>query len=232
LGTDSVLRAARETRPDSLVLFSSSEVYGRTEGGAVSEEAVTVIGPTTVPRWSYAAGKAVGEYLALAEHRRHELPVTIVRCFNTCGPRQIDAYGMVLPAFLQQAISGRPLTVYGDGRQTRCFSYVGDVVRGVLALSRATSARGEVFNIGCDEEISILDLARRVRDLCGSRSEIRMVPYRQAYGDGFEEVPRRVPDLAKIRRWIDYRPEVGTTRLLEITRDWVRERQALDPSIP
>ena len=230
LGTDSILRAARLTRPDSLVLFSSSEVYGRTDGGAISEQAVTVIGPATVSRWSYAAGKAAGEYLALAEHRRNGLPVTIVRCFNTCGPRQVETYGMVLPSFLRQAILGRAMTVYGDGSQTRCFSYVGDVVRGVLDLSRA-SAGGEVFNIGCDEEISILDLARRVREVCGSASEIRMIPYQEAYGPGFEEIPRRVPDLSKIREWIGYRPRVGTTRLLEITRDWVRERRALDTPV-
>lgn len=231
LGTDSIIRAARRSRPRSLVMFSSSEVYGRTSGGALAEDAATLIGPTVVPRWSYAAGKVVGEYLALGEQRRSGLPVTIVRCFNTCGPRQVGSYGMVIPSLLRQALLGEPLTVYGDGAQTRCFSYVGDVVRGVLSLSGLSSACGETFNIGTDQEIAIIDLARMIRDLCASRSEILLVPYEKAYGDGFEDVPRRVPDLRKIRRWIGYDPEVDLEKLLTVTRDWVQERLAVDATV-
>ena len=231
LGTDSIVRAARKTRPNSLVIFSSSEVYGRSTGAPLTEETVAVIGPTTVPRWSYAAGKTVSEYLALGEYRRSKLPVTIVRCFNTCGPRQVGSYGMVIPSFLQQALTGEDLTVYGDGSQTRCFSFVGDVVRGVLSLSRLATAHGEVFNIGTDQEVTILDLARTIRQICNSDSKVRRVPYREAYGDGFEDVPRRVPSLAKIREWIGYEPEVHLHRLLEITRDWVHERLSLNAPV-
>jgi UDP-glucose 4-epimerase len=231
LGADSILGAVRRTRPRSLVLFSSSEVYGRTSGGPLAEDAASLIGPTDVPRWSYAAGKAVGEFLALGEHRRQGTPVTIVRCFNTCGPRQIDAYGMVIPSLLRQALTGETMTVYGDGRQTRCFSYVGDVVRGVLALSNCESSRGEVYNIGTDQEITILDLAQSIRRICRSSSPIALVPYEEAYGRGFEDVPRRVPDLRKLRAGIDYSPRVDLERLLEITRDWVLERRTVDAPV-
>lgn len=221
LGTDCLLRAARSARPDAVMLFSSSEVYGRTAGGALAEDSVSMIGPTAVPRWSYAAGKAVGEYLAFGEHRSNGLPVTIVRCFNTCGPRQIDSYGMVVPSLLKQALMGGTLTVYGDGMQTRCFSYVGDVVRGVLDLSRLEATRGQVFNIGSDREITILGLAEMVRRICNSNAGIRLIPYEEAYGQGFEDVLRRVPDLTRIRSMIGYCPEVDLERLLEITRDWL-----------
>lgn len=226
LGTDAVLRVARRTKPLSLVVFSSSEVYGRTNGGALSEATPSEIGPTSVPRWSYAVGKAVGEYLVLGEHRRSGLPVTVVRCFNTCGPRQLGAYGMVIPNFMRQALLDEAITVYGDGLQSRCFSYVGDVVRGVLALSTHDAAQGEVYNIGTDEEISIRTLAELIRTLCDSRAEIRFLPYEEAYGPGFEDVPRRVPDLSKIRTAIDYRPECDLRRLLATTREWVAQQLA------
>jgi UDP-glucose 4-epimerase len=219
-GTDSILKAARATSPESLILFSSSEVYGRTTGGPLSEEDVSTIGPTAVPRWSYAASKVVGEYLALGEHQKSGLPVTVVRCFNTCGPRQVGSFGMVIPSLMGQALAGEDLTVYGDGMQTRCFSYVGDVVRGVLALSRLPAARGFVFNIGSDEEVAILDLAERIRTFCGSTRKVRLIPYDQAYGPGFEDVVRRVPDLSRIRGLIGYQPETPLDRLLTITRDW------------
>jgi UDP-glucose 4-epimerase len=228
MGADTILRAARKASPASVVFFSSSEVYGRTSGGPLAEDAASMIGPTAVPRWSYAAGKAVGEYLAIGEHRRNGLPVTIVRCFNTCGPRQVDSYGMVIPNLLRQALAAEPMTIYGDGRQTRCFSYVGDVVRGVLALSRCPSAFGEVFNIGTDEEITILELADAIARVTGSTIPPQRVPYDEAYGPGFEDVLRRVPDLTKIRREIGYAPEVGLDRLLRLTRDWIVRRLPLD----
>jgi UDP-glucose 4-epimerase len=231
LGVDSILRAARRSCPRSLMLFSSSEVYGRTSGGPLGEDTASLIGPTNVPRWSYAAGKAVGEYLALGEYRRHGVPVTIVRCFNTCGPRQIDAYGMVIPSLLRQALAGATMTVYGDGRQTRCFSFVGDVVRGVLALSNCEPARGEVYNIGTDHEVSILELAHAIRTICGGSSPVTLIPYEEAYGQGFEDVPRRIPDLRKLCQQIDYTPQVDLKRLLEITRDWVLEDRAVDAPV-
>ncbi len=226
LGTDVVLRAARRASPAAVLLFSSSEVYGRTTGGPLSEDDVSIIGPTAVPRWSYAASKAVGEYLALGEHQRNGMPVTIVRCFNTCGPRQTAAFGMVIPSLMGQAMSGEPLTVYGCGTQTRCFSFVGDVVRGVLALSKIEAARGRVFNIGSDEEISILGLARKIGAVCGGNRTVELVSYENAYGPGFEDVVRRVPDLSRIRALIGYRPETSLDRLLVITRDWLASRIA------
>jgi UDP-glucose 4-epimerase len=228
MGADTILKAARKVSPASVVFFSSSEVYGRTTGGPLAEDSASMIGPTAVPRWSYAAGKAVGEYLAIGEHRRHGLPVTVVRCFNTCGPRQIGSYGMVIPNLLRQAIAGEAMTIFGSGMQTRCFSYVGDVVSGVLALSRRASACGEVFNIGTDEEVTILDLAEAIGRVTGSTIPPRRIPYDEAYGPGFEDVPRRVPDLTKIRREIGYVPEVGLDRLLAITRDWIASRLPLD----
>lgn len=228
MGADTILRAARKASPESVVFFSSSEVYGRTTGGPLSEDSSSTIGPTAVPRWSYAAGKAVGEYLALGEHHRHGLPVTIVRCFNTCGPRQIGSYGMVIPNLMRQAMAGEAMTIYGDGMQTRCFSYVGDVVRGVLALSRRPSAFGEVFNIGSDEEVAIIDLAHAIARVVESRIPPRKIPYDEAYGPGFEDVLRRVPDLTKIRREIGYSPEVGLDQLLRFTRDWLSSRLSVD----
>ncbi len=225
-GTDAVLRVATRTKPDCVVLFSSSEIYGRTNG-VLRESTPSEIGPTDVPRWSYAAGKVVGEFLALGEHRRSGLPVTIVRCFNTCGPRQLGAYGMVIPNFFRQALLNETMTVYGDGEQSRCFSYVGDVVRGVLTLSRHERARGEVFNIGADQEITIRRLAEKIRTLCESRGSIRFVPYEEAYGPGFEDVLRRVPDLTKIRSAIAYRPECDLDRLLAITKEWVAQQLAV-----
>ncbi len=182
LGTDAILHAARETSVSSLILFSSSEVYGQTCNGPLSESALTLIGPTEVPRWSYAAGKVVGEYLALGAYRKDGLPVTVVRCFNTCGPRQVGTYGMVVPSFLKQAMMGQSITVYGEGTQTRCFSFVGDVVRGVIALSRCDAAHGQVYNIGADDEVTIGQLAERVRLVCERRSPVAHIPYAHAYG--------------------------------------------------
>ncbi|MDM7915154.1 MAG: NAD-dependent epimerase/dehydratase family protein [Candidatus Eisenbacteria bacterium] len=222
-GTSSILAAARRTKPGSLVLFSSSEVYGPTTEGPLHEDDPPRIGSPRVARWSYAAGKALGERLARRAYLDHGVPVTIIRCFNTCGPRQVGNEGMVIPTFLDQAAKGEPITVYGDGTQSRCFSFVGDVVRGVLTLSRTPAARGEVYNIGNDREVSILELAEAIREITGSRSPIRFVPYDEAYGPGFEEVPRRIPDLGKIQSTIGYAPRVGLEDLLRLTWRWLRE---------
>lgn len=215
-----------------VVLFSSSEVYGKGRGGILSETDDLVLGAPGVTRWSYGVGKAVDETLALAYHRERGLPVTVVRCFNTCGPRQTDRYGMVLPTFIRQALSGAPLTVHGDGRQTRCFSYVGDVVRGAILLMDASGAAGEIFNVGNDQETSIRALAERIVALTSSRSPIVEVPYAHAFGDDFEDVRRRVPSLAKIRGFVGYEPSVDLDELLRLTIEGLRAASVSPPAAP
>jgi nucleoside-diphosphate-sugar epimerase len=215
-GTEVVLEAANQRRT-KVILFSSSEVYGKGEKVPFAEDDDRVLGPTHKLRWAYACGKAVDECLAQSYWQRFKLPVVIVRCFNTCGPRQSGAYGMVIPNMIARALRGEPIQVYGDGQQTRCFSAVGDVVRGVLMLSDNEQAVGEVFNIGSDEEVTVLELAQRIRKHCHSKSLISFVPYEQVYGDSFEDMRRRVPDLAKIGRVTGYRPEVSLDQLLQLT---------------
>ena len=215
-GTEVVLKACDELRR-KVVVFSSSEVYGKGATVPFSEDDDRVLGPTQKLRWSYACGKAVDECLALSYYQQRQLPVVIVRCFNTCGPRQSSAYGMVIPNMIERALRNQPILVFGDGQQTRCFSAVDDVVRGVLMLADAKTAEGEIFNIGTDEEVSVLELAERVRRLCRSESEIQRIPYESIYGASFEDMRRRVPDLGKIRRMVGYRPEVSLDRLLEMT---------------
>jgi len=209
-----------------LVLFSSSEVYGKGRGEPLDERDDLAIGAPSVARWSYATGKAVDEALALAYHAERGLPVTIVRCFNTCGPRQTDRFGMVLPTFIRQALAATPLTVHGDGRQTRCFSYVGDVVRGALMLHALPAAHGEIFNVGNDEEVAIIDLARKIVALTGSTSTIQVVPYAQVFGEAFEDIRRRVPALEKIRAFVGYEPRVALDELLQLTVASFRARGA------
>jgi UDP-glucose 4-epimerase len=160
----------------------------------------------TKGRWSYACSKAIDEFLALAYWREKKLPTVVVRLFNTVGPRQTGQYGMVIPTFVKQALAGRPVTVYGDGRQTRCFGYVGDVVGALVRLMEHPEAVGQVFNIGSNEEVSILEVAERVKELTGSKSEIVFVPYDEAYEEGFEDMPRRVPDITKIRESVGFEP--------------------------
>ncbi|MBN1504785.1 MAG: GDP-mannose 4,6-dehydratase [Candidatus Eisenbacteria bacterium] len=200
-----------------VVLFSSSEVYGKGNGLPLREDDDRVLGPTAVSRWSYATGKAVDEFLAFAYWREKGLPAVIVRCFNSCGPRQTGDYGMVVPRLVTQALRGEPMTVYGTGKQSRCFSYVGDVVSAALSLSRHPKAVGEVFNIGTDEEITIEGLAKKIRELTSSSSPIVFVPYEKAYQGGFEDMKRRVPDLTKIRSLIDYEPSLSLEELLVLT---------------
>lgn len=206
-GTASVLAAcARDGRP--VLITSTSEVYGKSEKVPFSEDDDSVIGPSTFRRWSYAASKALDEFLALAHWHESGLPAVIVRLFNTVGPRQTGRYGMVVPRFARQALEGEPITVYGDGSQTRCFCHVQDAVRALMALLHAPQARGGVFNVGTDREVSINQLADTVRSMTGSRSEIIHVPYAEAYGSSaFEDMARRVPDLTKIRRLIGYQPQ-------------------------
>jgi UDP-glucose 4-epimerase len=175
------------------------------------------MGPTHILRWSYACGKAVDECLAQAYYQQRQLPVVVVRCFNTCGPRQSGAYGMVIPNMIGRALRHEPILVFGDGEQSRCFSAVSDVVDGALLLSQSKEAEGEVFNVGTDEEITVKELAHKIRTMCESRSAIEYVPYEQVYGHSFEDMRRRVPDLRKIRRVVGYRPRVSLDQLLEIT---------------
>jgi UDP-glucose 4-epimerase len=226
-GSLTVLEGAAQRRV-RIVLFSSSEVYGKGRGEILAEDDDLAIGPPNVSRWSYATGKAVDESLAMAYHAERGLPVIVVRCFNTCGPRQTGRYGMVLPTFIRQALAGQPLTVYGDGRQTRCFSSVGDVVRGVLMLLDAPSAIGEVFNVGNDEEVAIRDLARRIVRLTRSSSRIVTVPYERIFGEPFEDIARRVPALQKIRTFVGYEPRVSLDELLKTTIHSSRSAQAAE----
>ena len=213
--TEVVLDAAsRKQKP--VLLASTSEVYGKSTKFPFSEEDDLCLGATSRSRWAYACSKALDEWLGLAYWSEKQVPVTVVRFFNTVGPRQSGRYGMVLPNFVLQAMSGEPLTVFGDGRQSRCFGHVRDAVEAITRLIVTPSAVGQVFNIGSDEEISILELAQRVRAAVGSASPIHMVPYEDAYALGFEDMFRRVPDLTKLQRTIGYRPR---TSLDEIIRD-------------
>lgn len=205
-GTEVVLSVANKKRKRVLIA-STSEVYGLSDQVPFREDGNLVMGATTKGRWSYACSKAIDEFLALAYWREKKLPTTIVRLFNTVGPRQTGQYGMVVPTFVKQALAGRPITVYGTGEQTRCFAYVGDVVKALILLMDHTESIGQVYNIGSSEEVSMTELAKRVRTLAGSTSEIVYVPYDEAYEEGFEDMPRRVPDTTKIAQLVGFRPE-------------------------
>ena len=222
-GTEVVLKAAVPTRT-KVVIFSTSEVYGKSTAVPFSEEADLVMGPTIKHRWAYACSKALDEFLALAYVKERQLPCVVVRLFNTVGPRQTGRYGMVIPNFVRQALSGEPITVFGDGTQSRAFTYVGDVVRGLIALGQTPEAVGQVFNIGNHEEVSILDLARKVKAMTGSDSEIVLIPYDKAYEAGFEDMPRRVPDLRKIGAAVGYAPTVNLEEILRQVIEFERGR--------
>lgn len=214
-GTEMVLKLANKKKKKVLVA-STSEVYGKSTAVPFGEDNDLVMGPTSKGRWSYACSKAIDEFLALAYHKEKRLPVVVVRLFNTVGPRQTGRYGMVIPNFVKQALMGHPLSVHGDGSQTRCFTYVSDVVEGLLRLAAHDGAVGRVFNIGNDrEEVSILELARRVKARTQSTSEIQTIPYSQAYEEGFEDMQRRVPDLSRIRALVGYEPQVHLDQILD-----------------
>jgi UDP-glucose 4-epimerase len=214
-GTEMVLKLANKKKK-KVLLASTSEVYGKSNTVPFREDADLVLGPTAKGRWSYACSKAIDEFLALAYHKEKRLPVVVARLFNTVGPRQTGRYGMVIPNFVKQALLSHPLTVFGDGSQRRCFTYVTDVVGALLQLAERPEAVGQVFNVGNDhEEVTILDLARRVKQRTQSTSEIVHVPYDQAYEEGFEDMPRRIPDLGRIRSLLDYRPKVGLDDILD-----------------
>ena len=223
-GTEVVLKLANKKKKKVLIT-STSEVYGKSVSVPFREDQDLVLGPTTKGRWSYACSKAIDEFLAIAYWHEKRLPVIIVRLFNTVGPRQTGRYGMVIPNFVQQALSDEPITVYGDGAQSRAFGYVGDVVRGLADLARHPHAVGEVFNIGNTREITINALAQRVKAMTGSRSDIVHIPYDRAYEQGFEDMPRRVPDVSKIQRLIGYQPTVELDEILKRVIADFRERE-------
>jgi UDP-glucose 4-epimerase len=225
LGTAAVLDLAA-ARGVPVLLASSSEVYGKSDRVPFREDDDLTFGRTRVGRWSYGCGKAVGEYLALAYARERGLPVTIARLFNTVGPRQSGRYGMVLPRFVAQALAGEPLTVYGDGTQRRCFCDVGDVAAALLTLLAHPGSRGAVFNVGGREEVSIAELARRVVRVTGSASSLAYVPYEQAWGNQFEDMARRVPDLAAIRALIGFESRVSLDEMIDRVAADLRQRGA------
>jgi UDP-glucose 4-epimerase len=212
-GTEVVLKHANKKKK-LVMIASTSEVYGKSASVPFSEDDDLVLGPSSKHRWAYACSKLIDEFLALAYWKERKLPVIIIRLFNTVGPRQTGQYGMVIPNFVRQALSGEPITVFGDGTQSRSFTYVGDVVRAMLALMNEPRAIGQVFNIGNGNEITIGDLALKVRKLAGSSSEIVLVPYDQAYESGFEDMPRRVPDISRIGALIGYKPTVELDEIL------------------
>ena len=212
-GTEVVLKVANKKK--KLVLIAStSEVYGKSAKVPFSEDDDLVLGPTSKHRWAYACSKMIDEFLALAYWKERKLPVIVVRLFNTVGPRQTGQYGMVVPNFVRQAMTNVPITVFGDGTQSRSFTYVGDVVRAMVALINEPRAIGQVFNIGNGNEITIRDLALRIKQMTGSTSEIVTIPYDQAYEAGFEDMPRRVPDISKIRALVGYEPTVELDEIL------------------
>jgi UDP-glucose 4-epimerase len=213
-GTEVVLRHAAK-KQKLVFIASTSEVYGKSTDVPFREDADLVMGATSRHRWAYACSKAMDEFLALAYWKQKQLPVIIVRFFNTVGPRQTSRYGMVLPTFVRQALAGEPITVFGDGKQSRSFTYVGDVVGALLKLMTEPKAIGQVFNIGNPQEITIADLAQRVKQKTGSSSTIQFVPYEKAYDPGFEDMPRRVPDLTRIKSLIGYEPHVQIDEMID-----------------
>jgi len=218
-GSEIVIRLANKYKKKTFIA-STSEVYGKTDSLPFKEGIDRVYGATTIRRWSYAESKAIDEFLALAYWHEKKLPVVIGRLFNTVGPRQTGQYGMVIPRFVQQALLEHPLTVYGDGKQSRCFAYVEDVVDAMIKLMENDKCLGEVFNIGSKDETQILDLAKKVKKMTNSNSKIKMIPYDEAYEEGFEDMRRRVPDISKIQNYIDYQPKVNLDQILEKVIDY------------
>jgi UDP-glucose 4-epimerase len=222
-GTEAVLQLARRYRK-KVLLASTSEVYGKSEDVPFREDGDRVMGPTLKSRWSYGESKAMDEFLALGYHKQYDVPVVITRFFNTVGPRQTGRYGMVIPRLVQQALARQPLTVYGDGRQTRSFCNVRDTVRAIVALAADPRAVGEIFNVGSSDEISIGELAERVRARTGADAPIRLVPYDEAYEAGFEDMRRRVPSTEKIRALIAWEPAVSLDTTLDEVIAYFRAR--------
>jgi UDP-glucose 4-epimerase len=222
-GTEVVLKHANKKKK-LVFIASTSEVYGKSTDVPFREGAELVLGATVKHRWAYACSKLIDEFLALAYWKERKLPVIIVRLFNTVGPRQTGQYGMVLPTFVRQALAGHPITVFGDGKQTRSFTYVGDVVDALMNLATEPRAIGGVFNIGNTDEVSIRELAERVKKLSGSQSTIQYVPYDEAYEAGFEDMPRRVPDISKIRALVGYQPKLELNDIIKSVIEHIRQK--------
>lgn len=220
-GTEIVLDAVHRYRRTAFIA-STSEVYGK-NSGKMHELADRVLGPSTIARWSYSASKAIDEHLAMSYWRERQIPTIVARFFNTVGPRQTGAYGMVVPRLVAQALLGRDLTIYGDGSQTRCFCDVEDAVRAVISLLSETAAIGEVFNVGSEEEVSIRELADRILEATGSSSTVRLVPYEEVYGDQYEDMLRRVPDTSKIRGATGWKPVHDLNAIVKRTIEYAHE---------
>jgi UDP-glucose 4-epimerase len=230
-GTDIILSLAAKKRK-RVVITSTSEVYGKRNRVPFSEDDDLVMGATSKGRWSYACSKAIDEFLAIAYWKEKRVPTVIVRLFNTVGPRQTGRYGMVIPNFVQQALTGQDITVYGDGSQTRCFTHVDDVVGALVRVAEHPLAVGEVYNIGSDHEVTMLELARRIKAMTGSESRIVFKAYDEAYEEGFEDMMRRVPDISKIRALIGYEPRTGLEGILESVIDYHRLRMLGEVGVP
>lgn len=232
--TEVVFNAA--AKKGKRVLFTStSEVYGLSTDLPYREDGNIVMGAASKGRWSYACSKALDEFLALAYYHERQMPVTVVRLFNTVGPRQTGHYGMVVPTLVQQAMTGKPMTVYGDGSQSRCFGFVKDVVRALVALMERPEAAGQIYNIGASTEISILELAKRVKDITGSSSPIVLIPYADAYDSGYQDMPRRIPDTSKLKNLVGFAPTTDIDEIVDsVMRSFLarQERSAQRPLIP
>jgi len=222
-GTEVVLKHANKKKK-LVFIASTSEVYGKSTAVPFREGAEVVLGATVKHRWAYACSKLIDEFLALAYWKERKLPVVIVRLFNTVGPRQTGQYGMVLPTFVRQALAGQPITVFGDGKQSRSFTYVGDVVDALVKLAHEPRAIGEVFNVGTTSEVTIGDLAERVKTLSDSDSPIQFIPYDEAYEAGFEDMPRRVPDISKLCSLIGYRPKLQLDEIIQTVIEHIRQK--------
>ena len=227
-GTEIILKHAAK-KGKLVLLASTSEVYGKNAAIPFREDADLVLGSTKQHRWAYACSKALDEFLALAYWKERQLPVIVVRLFNTVGPRQSGRYGMVIPNFVRQALAGEPITVFGPGTQSRSFGYVGDVVRGMIALSTEPKAVGHVFNLGNDQEITIQALADLIKTMTASPSKIITIPYEKAYESGFEDMPRRVPDLTKAKELINFEPRTQLRDTLSLIIESQRRNQSNNP---
>jgi len=230
-GTEAVLKVAAKKRK-KVIIASTSEVYGKSNDVSFREDGDLVFGPTSKSRWSYASSKVVDEFLALAYWREFKVPTVVARLFNTIGPRQTGHYGMVVPRFMSQALRGENLTVYGTGKQSRCFTYVSDVVEWLLLLASNEKALGEVFNLGNIEEVSITELARKIIAVTSAKVGIDYIPYEKAYEEGFEDMERRVPDITKLKALTGYSPCVSLGQSLCLIRDWFVNQRIVEEHSP
>jgi len=222
-GTEIILKLANKKKK-KVIITSSSEVYGKSNAIPFKENGDLVFGPTYKGRWSYACSKAIDEFLAIAYYKEKKLPIVIARLFNTVGPRQTGTYGMVIPTFIKQALLNHPITVYGDGKQSRCFTHVKDVVKGIIGLAHHSNAISRIFNIGSTEEITIEKLAELVKKITKSDSKVVHIPYDEAYEEGFEDMIKRVPDISKIQKLIDYKPTINIEGIIKSVIEFFRNK--------